>query len=150
VVIYGHSWGASESVRLANQLNRDGVPIPLTIPVDSVAKSREDDLVILANVEQAINYQSDGQLQGRTAIRAAGPERTHILGNFQEDYAAKPICCDAYPWWNRIFMKYHIEIECDPRVWKQVESLMRSQLPPPTRTSPRAIASEQSIATTAQ
>ncbi|HEY4949910.1 MAG TPA: hypothetical protein VIH88_06220 [Candidatus Acidoferrales bacterium] len=134
VVIYGHSWGGSETVALANQLNRDGIPVLLTIQVDSVAKPGEDDSVIPANVEQAINfYQSDGLLHGRPAIRAADPPRTRILGNFRQDYAAKPIRCDAYPWWDRIFMKSHIEIECDPRVWKQVESLIRTKLPPPTR-----------------
>jgi hypothetical protein len=136
VVIYGHSWGASETVALANQLNRDGIPVLLTIQVDSVEKSGEDDSVIPANVAQAINfYQSDGLLRGRPAIRAADPARTSILGNFRQDYAAKPIRCDAYPWWDRIFMKSHIEIECDPRVWKQVEALIRSKLPPPTRAT---------------
>jgi hypothetical protein len=151
VVIYGHSWGASETVALANQLNRDGVPVLLTIQVDSVAKSGEDDSVIPANVAQAVNfYQSDGLLHGRPAIRAADPERTRILGNFRQDYAAKPIRCDAYPWWDRIFMKSHIEIECDPRVWKQVESLIRSKLPPPTRSTATGSASEQSSAKVAQ
>jgi hypothetical protein len=57
------------------------------------------------------------------------------LGNFRQDYAAKPIRCDAYPWWDRIFMKSHVEIECDPRVWKQVESLIRAKLPPPKRAA---------------
>jgi hypothetical protein len=136
VVIYGHSWGASETVTLANQLNRDGVPVLLTIQVDSVQKSGEDDSVMPANVEQAINfYQSDGMFHGRPAIRAADPARTRILGNFRQDYTAKPIRCDAYPWWNRVFMKSHIEIECDPQVWKQVESLIRSKLPAPAETS---------------
>jgi hypothetical protein len=151
VVIYGHSWGASETVALANQLNRDGIPVLLTIQVDSVAKSGEDDSVIPANVEQAINfYQSDGLLHGRPAIRAADPERTQILGNFRQDYAAKPIRCDAYPWWDRIIMKSHIEIECDPRVWKQVESLIRSKLPPPTRSTATVNSSERSSAKFAQ
>ena len=151
VVIYGHSWGASETVALANQLNRDGVPVLLTIQVDSVAKSGEDDSVIPANVAQAINfYQSDGLLHGRPAIRAADPERTRILGNFRQDYAAKPIRCDAYPWWDRIFMKTHIEIECDPRVWRQVESLIRSKLPPPTRSTSAVNSSQQTSAKAAQ
>jgi hypothetical protein len=136
VVIYGHSWGGSETVALANQLNRDGIPVLLTIQVDSVAKSGEDDSVIPANVEQAIKfYQSDGLLHGCPAIRAADPARTRILGNFRQDDAAKPIRCDAYPWWVRIFMKSHVEIECDPQVWKQVESLIRSKLPPPSRAT---------------
>jgi hypothetical protein len=151
VVIYGHSWGASETVTLANQLNRNEVPVLLTIQVDSVAKSGEDDSVIPANVAQAINfYQSDGLLHGRPAIRAADPERTQILGNFRQDYAAKPIRCDAYPWWDRIFMKSHIEIECDPRVWKQVESLIRSKLPPPTRSTAAVSSSQQTSAKAAQ
>jgi pimeloyl-ACP methyl ester carboxylesterase len=151
VVIYGHSWGASEAVALANQLNRDGVPVLLTIQVDSVAKSGENDSVIPANVAQAINfYQSDGLLHGRPAIRAADPERTRILGNFRQDYAAKPIRCDAYPWWDRIFMKSHIEIECDPRVWRQVESLIRSKLPPPTRSTAAVSSSQQTSAKAAQ
>jgi hypothetical protein len=142
VVIYGHSWGGSETVALANQLNRDGIPVLLTIQVDSVAKSGEDDSVIPANVEQAVNfYQSDGLLHGRPAIRAADPARTRILGNFRQNYAAKPIRCDAYPWWDRIFMKSHIEIECDPRVWKQVESLIRSKLPAPTHATSASSAS---------
>jgi hypothetical protein len=151
VVIYGHSWGASETVALANQLNRDGVPVLLTIQVDSVAKSGEDDSLIPANVAQAVNfYQSDGLVHGRPAIRAADPERTRILGNFRQDYAAKPIRCDAYPRWDRIFMKSHIEIECDPRVWKQVESLIRSKLPPPARSTAAVSASKQAAAKIAQ
>jgi hypothetical protein len=144
VVIYGHSWGASETVALASQLNRDGIPVLLTIQVDSVAKGGEDDSVIPANVAQAVNfYQSDGLLHGRPAIRAADPARTQILGNFRQDYAAKPIRCDAYPWWDRFLMKSHVEIECDPRVWKQVESLIRSKLPPPTRTTPASSAADR-------
>ena len=86
VVIYGHSWGASETVTLANQLNRDGIPVLLTIQVDSVEKSGEDDSVIPPNVAQAVNfYQSDGLLHGRPAIRAADPAHTQILGNFRQD-----------------------------------------------------------------
>jgi len=143
LVIYGHSWGASETVALANQLNRDGVPVLLTIQVDSVQKTGEEDSVIPANVAQAVNfYQSGGLLHGRPAIRAADPARTQILGNFRQDYAAKPIRCDAYPWWDRILMKSHVEIECDPRVWKQVEALIRSKLPPPTRATPASSSSE--------
>jgi hypothetical protein len=147
VVIYGHSWGGSETVTLANQFNRDGIPVLLTIQVDSVEKSGEDDSVIPANVAQAINfYQSDGLLHGRPAIRAADPARTRILGNFRQEYATKPIRCDAYPWWDRIFMKSHIEIECDPRVWKQVEALIRSKLPPPTRATSASSSPNQASA----
>jgi len=129
IAIYGHSWGASETVTLARALGKEGIPVLLTVQVDSVAKSGEDDGLIPANVAQAINfYQSDGLLHGRPQIRANDPSRTRILGNFQFDYKMHPVDCSAYPWYARVFMKPHIEIESDPRVWRQVESLIRSKL----------------------
>lgn len=131
IIIYGHSWGASETVTLARQLEKDGIPVLLTIQVDSISKSQQDDRTIPANVAQAVNfYQTRGILHGRSEIRAADPARTQILGNFRFDYKAHPISCPHYSFFNRIFMKSHIEIECDPNVWNQVESLIRSTLPP--------------------
>lgn len=129
IIIFGHSWGASETVELARQLEKDGIPVVLTIQVDSVSKIGENDAVIPANVAQAANfYQLDGLLHGQPQIRAADPKRTHILGNFRSDYKTKPLSCGQYPWWDRLFMKPHVQIECDPAVWSQVESLIRSNL----------------------
>src|SRR5271155_937245 len=45
IIIYGHSWGASETVNLARQLEKDGIPVLLTIQVDSVSKRGENDAV---------------------------------------------------------------------------------------------------------
>ena len=99
IVIFGHSWGASETVTLARKLERDGIPVLLTIQVDSVAKVGQNDSVIPANVGQAINfYQPDGIIHGRPQIRAADPLHTEILGNFRYDYRANPISCEGYPW----------------------------------------------------
>jgi hypothetical protein len=129
IIIFGHSWGASEAIELARQLEKDGIPVILTIQVDSVSKRGEDDAVIPANVSQAINfYQLDGMLHGQSQIHAANPSHTRILGNFRSDYKDKPLTCGQYPWWDRLFMKPHIQIECDPAVWSQVESLIRSNL----------------------
>lgn len=129
IIIFGHSWGASETVELARVLEKDGIPVLLTIQVDSVAKRGEDDAVIPANVSQAVNfYQLDGMLHGQAQIRAANPARTRILGNFRSVYKTKPLSCGQYPWWDRVFMKSHIQIECDPAVWSQVESLIRTKL----------------------
>jgi hypothetical protein len=129
IIIFGHSWGASEAVELARQLQKDGIPVILTIQVDSVSKMGENDALIPANVSQAANfYQLDGFLHGQPEIRAADPARTRILGNFRSDYKTKPFSCGQYPWYDRTFMKAHIQIECDPDVWKQVESLIRSNL----------------------
>jgi hypothetical protein len=131
IIIYGMSWGASETVALAKELDGDHIPVLLTVQVDSVAKIRENDELIPANVGEAANfYQSDGLLRGRPKIRAADETRTRILGNFRFEYKSKNIRCDEYPWYDKAFAKYHTEIECDPAVWSQVESFMRSKLPP--------------------
>jgi hypothetical protein len=136
IIIFGHSWGASETVTLARKLERDGIPVLLTIQVDSVTKIGQNDSVIPANVGQAVNfYQRDGIVHGRPAIRAADPARTEIVGNFRFDYKANPISCEGYPWFDRVLVKAHTEIECDPKVWNQVEALIYSKLAPETRGS---------------
>jgi len=131
IVIYGHSWGGSETVELARRLEKDGVPVLLTIQVDSIRKPGEDDAVIPANVAQAANfYQVDGLLHGRAEIRAEDASRTQILGNFRSSYKSQALTCSGYPLIASIFEKPHIQIECDPNVWNQVGSLIRSKLPP--------------------
>jgi hypothetical protein len=129
ILLYGHSWGASAAVTLARELARDGVPVLLTIQVDSVSHHGENDKDIPANVAEAANFfQLDGFLHGQPHITAVDPARTRILGNFRIDYKTNPIECKQYPWFDRLFMRSHIEIECDPKVWTQVESLIRSRL----------------------
>ena len=133
IIIYGHSWGASETVALARELEKDGIPVLLTIQVDSISKSNQNDMMIPANVSQAANfYQPDGLLRGRPEIRPTDAARTQIIGNFRFDYKVLPVSCPFYPWFDRLFMKSHVEIECDPRVWNQVESLIRAKLPSPS------------------
>jgi len=130
IVLYGHSWGASEVVHTARTLEKEGIPVLLTIQVDSVSKPGEDDKHIPANVSEAVNFfQRDGLLRGQSQILAADPARTRILGNFQSDYRSKSINCDGFPWYAQLFMKPHIEIESDPSVWNRIESLIRLQLP---------------------
>ena len=72
---------------------------------------------------------------GAPQIRAADPARTEILGNFRFDYKANPISCEGYPWFDRFVVKAHTEIECDPKVWSQVESLIYSKLSPEARNT---------------
>lgn len=130
ILLFGHSWGASAVVALARRLERDGIPVALTVQVDSVAKPFHNDRVIPANVRRAVNfYQTHGWIHGRRNINAADPERTEILGNFRLDYENEPAEFREYPWSARWLMKGHIEIESDPQVWSQVKSLLRSQLP---------------------
>jgi hypothetical protein len=136
ILIYGHSWGASEAITLARNLGKDGIPVLLTVQVDSVAKRGEDDAVIPPNVAQAVNfYESEGFLHGQPKIRAADAARTQIIGNYHLEYKDNPIQCIGYPWYASLFMRPHIEIECDPHVWNQVESLIRSRLSPPATSA---------------
>jgi hypothetical protein len=130
IIIYGHSWGGSECITLARDLGKQGIPVLLTIQVDSVSKIHQDDEVIPANVAKAANfYQPNGLLHGRSTIRAADPTRTNIIGNFRFDYKTVSYKCHKYPWYNRILSKSHTQIECDPVVWSKAEALIRSDLP---------------------
>ena len=129
IIIYGHSWGASETVTLARELGRRGIPVLLTIQVDSIAKPGQVDFTIPANVANAVNfYQSGGLLHGHSEISAEDPALTNIIGNYRMTYKDHPIKCDDYPWYSRFFMKSHLEIEGDPRVWDQAASLIGLEL----------------------
>ena len=132
IVIYGHSWGASETVTLARWLNKLGIPVLLTIQVDSVQKSNQNDGHIPPNVREAINfYQTDGLLRGRSLIEAIDPAQTKILGNFESSYRNNPVSCAGFPWYARAFMRPHIEIENDPIVWSRVEALIQAKVREP-------------------
>jgi len=125
IVIFGHSWGASETVHFARELERRGIPVLLTVQVDSIEKSGEDDERIPANVREAINfYQSQGILHGRSSIEAVDPRRTTILGSYESSYKDRPVACAGYSWYARAFMKPHIEIENDSAVWDRIEALI--------------------------
>jgi pimeloyl-ACP methyl ester carboxylesterase len=130
IILYGHSWGASEAVEVARKLERDGVPVLLLVEVDGVPKGHRDDSVIPANVAQAINfYQTEGLLHGRPAIHAANPATTQIVDNIHLSYKDDDVACPGYPWFARVFTKRHIQIENDPRVWNQVEAMILANLP---------------------
>ena len=129
IVIYGHSWGASETVALAGRLSALRIPVLLTVQVDSVEKPNEDDEDIPPNVVEAINfYQTEGLLHGRRLIEAMDPKQTTILGNFKSSYKSRHISCANYPWFARTFMRPHIEIENDPSVWAKIAALIRTKL----------------------
>jgi pimeloyl-ACP methyl ester carboxylesterase len=133
IILYGHSWGASEAVNEARRLQRDNIPVLLLIAVDGVPKRSQDDSIIPANVAQAINfYQTEGLLHGRPAISAADPAATQIIDNIHLTYKDNEVPTPGYPWFARTFTKRHIEIENDPRVWNQVEAMILANLPLPT------------------
>ena len=131
MVLFGHSWGGSETVATARRLQNDGIPVLLTVQVDSVSKPGSDDRTIPSNVAQAVNfYQLDGFLHGKREILAGDPAKTRILGNIQLHYKTHTTNCAGYPWFARVFMRPHIEIESDPALWSRIESLVRATLTP--------------------
>ena len=132
VMLFGHSWGGAAVVLLARELDRAGVPVMLTVQVDSVEKFWQRDGVIPDNVAEAVNfYQPHGLVHGRSQIRAEDNAKTQILGNYRFDYRQTPVRCEGTSWFDRTFMPSHMQSQCDPRLWNQVEQLMRQRMEPP-------------------
>jgi len=129
IIIYGHSWGASETVTFAHALGQMGIPVALTIQIDTIAKPGSKGNIIPANVASAINfYQARGPLHGLPEITAVDPKQTTILGNILMTYEDRPIDCANYRWYVRVFNRPHHEIENDFRVWDGAASLIDSNL----------------------
>lgn len=131
VMLFGQSWGGSAVVLLARELDRIGVPVMLTVQVDSVRKLWQKDGVIPDNVAAAVNfYQPHGIIHGRPEIKAADDTKTRILGNYRFDYHQAPVRCEGYSWFDRYITPDHMQSECDPHIWTQVENLMRERMQP--------------------
>jgi hypothetical protein len=53
------------------------------------------------------------------------------------DYKKTPVECPEASWADRFFTPGHMQSECDPGVWSQVEDMVRQRLSPPeTSASP--------------
>jgi hypothetical protein len=131
IMLFGQSWGGSAVVLLARELDRLGVPVMLTVQVDSVPKFWQNDKIIPDNVAAAVNfYQPHGIIHGSPQIKAADDSRTRILGNYRFDYKQAPVRCEGYSWFDRYITPDHMQSECDPHIWTQVESLMRERMTP--------------------
>ncbi len=129
IVLFGHSWGGAAAVVLARQLQREHIPVLLTVQVDSIAKLWQHDSVIPDNVAEAVNfYQPHGLLHGRAQITAADRSKTEILGNYRTDYSKDPVQCPEASWAKRFLTPGHTQSECDPSVWSRVEDLVRQRL----------------------
>lgn len=125
LVVFGQSLGGWATVLFARLLEGRGVPIRLTIQIDSVGA---DDALIPANVRYAANlYQDEGAvIAGQHPIRPADPDRTRILGEWEFDYDRPPgsrIGVDDLPWHKTLLRADHARMDRDPRVWRTVEGL---------------------------
>ena len=123
LVVYGQSFGGAAVVKLARQLNAMGVPVLLTVQVDSVGRG---DKVIPGNVRRAANlFQRDGLIiKGEREIRAEDPGRTMVVGNFRFDYDGKKVDLSEVSWLKRLFQAAHTKMDHDPEVWALVEKLV--------------------------
>jgi len=129
IILLGHSWGGSTVIRLANELDKSGIPVLMTIQLDSINKGPGNDCVIPSNVEQALNfYQTRGLLHGCQALRPVDASRTRIVGNYRFEYAEQPAACRSYSWVDRHILKTHNAMECDSQVWALVEQQIQTQL----------------------
>jgi pimeloyl-ACP methyl ester carboxylesterase len=129
IIVFGHSWGASEASAFARGLEQLAIPVLLTIQIDIVSKPGQNPILMPPNVQAAINFfQSEGPLHGRTQVVAEDPGRTEIIGNFHMTYQDHRIDCRNYPWFARTFNKPHHEIENDARVWNQIALVIDSRL----------------------
>lgn len=129
VILFGHSWGASAAIRLARDLEKKGIPVELTIQVDSISKGDHDDCLIPANVHTAMNfYQPRSIFHGCSSIRAVDSSTTQILENVRLDYPVQPASCRNYPWVARHFFGPHIAIECDPNLWSEIDAAIRARI----------------------
>jgi pimeloyl-ACP methyl ester carboxylesterase len=126
VILFGQSWGGGATLNIARELAQLGVPVLLTVQVDSVGMHDE---IVPANVRAAVNfYQHDPfTIVGRSEIRAADSSQTAILGNFQETYMWRAVDpADAAnssnsSWARSTFGGSHARMELDPAIWNRVE-----------------------------
>ena len=127
LILYGQSFGGAAVVKLARRLERESVPILLTVQIDSVGWG---DALIPPNVRRAANlYQRNGWfIKGEPTIRAADPERTRILGNWRYNYRDKEVDISHVAWHKRLFQKAHTKMGHDPDVWVRVEGLLNAEL----------------------
>lgn len=130
IILYGQSMGGAAVVKAARELDALGVPVQLTLQIDSVGLG---DAKIPPNVFRAANlYQPNGLIiRGEKEIRPADPSRTQILGNFAYDYSKRKISLPKsshVKWYKRLFYTAHTQMEFDPEVWEKSETLILSEL----------------------
>jgi hypothetical protein len=129
LIMFGHSLGGAAVVKLSHNLRDMGIPVLLTVQIDSVGFTY-DDHVIPSNVRCAANlYQLDGWLLvGEDEIVPEDPEKTKIIANLRFDYKDKEVDMSGAPWKRRLLSVPHSKMDADPKVWSTVEQLILSEI----------------------
>lgn len=127
LILYGQSFGAAASVKLARELKKQGVQVRLIVMVDSIGR---DDQVIPPNVKRVLNlYQRDpGPVRGESKVRAEDGSRTTVLGNIPFTYLFRDIDMSDYPKVTHKAPISHWKMDNDPAVWATVEAAIRAEI----------------------
>ncbi len=143
LIMFGHSLGGAAVVKLSHNLRDMGIPVLLTVQIDSVGFTYEDH-VIPSNVRRAANlYQQDGWvLVGEDEIVPEDPEKTIIIANVRFDYKDKKVDMSGVPWERRLLSVPHSKMDADPEVWNTVEQLILSEI---DDTRPEIFAEERVV-----
>jgi hypothetical protein len=129
LILYGHSLGGAAVVEISRELKKMGVPVLLTVQIDSVDLVY-DDHIIPSNVKRAANlFQNDGGiLRGEDKIEPENPNKTEILANIRFDYRDKNVDVSRLSWERKLFPIAHVKMEADPEVWLTVEKMILSEI----------------------
>jgi len=139
LILYGQSFGGAAVNKLSKELEPLGVPVLLSVQIDSVGANDAD---VPPNVRRAVNFfQRNDQfgIRGEPKIFASDPHKTEILGNFEYDYRNKKVDLSGAHWYQKMFKNAHVKMELDPEVWSAVERAILAELSPPgsSRTASR-------------
>ncbi len=123
IVAYGQSLGGAAAIQFAREMNVLGIPVALTVQVDSVGVF---DSVIPPNVSKAANFYQAHRfsVRGEPQISAADPRRTRIIENTRMDYSHRDSRRGPETWLRRRFGRAHAWMEADPALWARVETLI--------------------------
>lgn len=140
ILLYGQSLGGSASMRLARELQQQGIPVLLVVLVDSYGKG---DSLVPDNVRAALNiYQRDHLLiKGEPFLVAEDPAKTRILGNHRRHYRGKGseelgnLSYDLEAWHRRVFLGSHLKIEYDEEVNALLQQTILEHIPADRKTT---------------
>ncbi|MFI4962938.1 MAG: hypothetical protein ACHP6H_03675 [Legionellales bacterium] len=75
IILMGHSLGANEQIKVARNLNKEGIPVDLLVTIDAVSQT-----IVPPNVKEALNMYKSGYVPmfSGLKLRAVNPNVTHI------------------------------------------------------------------------
>lgn len=123
LIVFDQSLGGRATLRLCRRLHGDGIGVRLAVVVDGWGR---DPYTVPPNVEAAADlFQRDfGFVRGAPRIRAVGPKRTRILGNWRYTYKNRHIAMPGKHRLERWFFGSRRKMEHDPAPWRHVREFV--------------------------